>query len=149
MRFIPVILALINFKVAACAQDYLDGYSAQKKFLVAVNHADFVYIGEIVRTYRPPGTPSFFKLDTGYVFKVSELLKGQPLPYMEAEQSSMCGVNSPNTENYWPDRIGDEFVVAGKVYNDENYIKAVYPLNKATYFMADIVKAANKQLNRD
>ncbi|KZN57981.1 hypothetical protein N473_26515 [Pseudoalteromonas luteoviolacea CPMOR-1] len=87
---------------------------------------------------------AFFRLDTGYAFKVLELLKSESLSYMEAEQSSICGANSPNTKNYWSNKIGDEFVINGKVYNDENYIKAVYPLNKAIFFMADIEKAANK-----
>ena len=50
-------------------------------------------------------------------------------------------------DNYWPNKIGQEFVVAGKKSNDNNNIIAVYPLNKAVYVMKEILSAANKQLN--
>ena len=76
---------LVNFQVIACGQDYLEGYSEKNKFLVAVQLADFVYIGEVVRTFRLPGTPPLYKNDNGYVFKVAELMKGESLAYMESD----------------------------------------------------------------
>lgn len=146
MKYILVILVFVNLNAFACSQDYLEGHSAQNKFLVTVNYADFVFIGEVIRTYRIIGTPDFFKNDNGYVFKVTELIKGESLPYMDAEQSWWCGVNGPNMKNYWPDEIGDEFVITGKTYRGEHRIIAVYPLEKAVFFMSEIVEMATKSL---
>ncbi|TYK64167.1 hypothetical protein [Colwellia echini] len=149
MKFFLAVLLLVNFKVVACGQDYLKGYSDKNKFLVAVELADFVYIGEVARTYRLPNTHASQKNDNGYVFKVIELLKGETQAYMETEQSSHCGISGPFSENYWPNSAGQEFVVAGKSSNDNNYVFAVYPFNKAVYVMGEILNAANKQFNRD
>lgn len=144
MKYLLCIFLLFSASVFPCGEELLNA-SDDEKFIAAVENSDFVYFGKVVRLYRVPDTPSSFPHYTGYVFWVDEVIKGnKDWDYMEAEQSSWCGVNSPLTENYWPDDIDQEFVVAGKYVRGGNHVIAVYPTDKALNILYDIAEATKR-----
>lgn len=147
MKYLLILIMLVSNVALACGE-HLKGLGDDKKFLDAVKNADFVYFGKVYRLYQLPDTAASFPHYNGYVFYVDELIKGSSYDYMEAEQSSWCGVNSPLTENYWPDDIDEEFVVAGRYDNGVNRIIAVYPTEKAMSILYDIADAANRTSNQ-
>ena len=144
MKYLLYISLLFSATVFACGEELKD-LSDDKKFIAAIERADFVYFGNVIRLYTLPETANSFPHYNGYVFWVDEVIKGKvEWDYMEAEQSSMCGVNSPLTENYWPDDINQEFVVAGRYVNGENHIIAVYPTELAMNILYDMAEASKR-----
>lgn len=137
MKFLLLINVLFSFSSVACDKEYLQSLSNADKFLVAVEKADFVYFGEVVRLYQLPNTPESFDGYNAYVFQVTELVKGQTSNFMELEASSWCGVTPAEDQEYWPNKVGQKFVVAGHRENDTDYVLAVYPAVQA---MADIYR---------
>jgi len=145
-RIFLALLALCPSVAFACSQDYLEGYSDSDKFLAVAENSEFVFFGEVVRLYRLPNTSKIVDGYNGLVFRVNETLKGKASSFMEVERSSWCGVNSPNMKEYWPSKVGEEFVVAGSKTNDIFYIYAVYPSDKAMTDLYRSTKEANKPI---
>ncbi len=130
MKFLIFVLSLFSAAALSCADDRLKNYSAPDKFVLAAQEADFVYFGKVVRLYTLPDTPSSSSYN-GFVFQVSELIKGETGNFMEVEKLPWCGVNKAEMEGYWPEEFGQEYVAAVKRYGDIDYLIAVYPLKEA------------------
>ena len=131
MKFVTVLLMLFSFSAFTCEDDYLDGKTDAEKFLAAVEKADFVYFGKVVRLYQLPDTPESSPGYNGFVFQIDSLIKGKTGNFMELEKLPWCGVNKAYMEDYWPDEFGQEFVAAVKRYNDIDYLIAVLPKSRA------------------
>jgi hypothetical protein len=124
-------LLFFSFHGVACENNPYQNLTDEEKLLAAVDKAEFAYFGKVVRLYRLPDTPKKVPNYNGYVFKVLELVKGETLEFMDTAMVPTCGINDEYMEGYWPNEIGQEFVVAGFEKDGLSYVTAVYPLKEA------------------
>ena len=71
---------------------------------------------------------------------------------IEMERGWHCGVNSPYQDGYWPEKVGQKFIIAGRLEQKGPYTfefaNAVYPHSEDLTFMQKVYAAANKPMKK-
>ncbi|MBT1062585.1 hypothetical protein KJY73_03315 [Bowmanella sp. Y26] len=151
MKHLLFVLFFISEFGLACSQTYLEGWSAEDKFLLAVEKADFVFVGKVIRLYRQPGQADLVKGYTGFVFEVQEKIKGNQSPFVDAILTPDCGINGLpwfEDDQYWPNEIGQRFVVAGNKQKIGTSVFAVWPYKEGEPLMYRVRISANKRITK-
>ncbi|GAA0361691.1 hypothetical protein GCM10009092_27580 [Bowmanella denitrificans] len=149
MRHLLLLLLFICELGWACSQNYLEGWSAEDKFLLAVEEAELVFVGKVVRLYRQPGQADLVKGYTGFVFEVQEGIKGNHSTFIDATLTPQCGINGLpwfEEDQYWPTEIGQRFVVAGRKRENEIAVFAVWHYQEGEPHMYRVRISANKKI---
>jgi len=60
-------------------------------FLMGMEHYEIAFVGELFTTYGKYDPKIPFNTNSGFVFRVDEIIKGKPTPYVDGPWITDCG----------------------------------------------------------
>ena len=133
MKLFFYITALISFSAFCCEESPNNSLKENQLFDQAANKADYVIVGEIMRTFS---LPNWEKGEQGVIIKTIADLKGYISDYVDGAYLPTEGISPSKKQNpnYWPIKIDSLHLFSIKKENDNFFITAVANANDEHLF---------------
>ena len=140
VKLITFLIILYSFsgETFACTENYenrMNRMPFNDLFLVAMKESDAIFIGEFFTSYGNYDPKSVFNMESGFVFIVDKIIKGNIPAYVQGPFSGFCGfsrlVASFKSHAIGDERLklGDKYLIIGNLSDQGFFFKGIKSLS--------------------